>query len=93
MARKKYCRSLSERLHYVSSGVQFDVRKLQLGDFLWVAREKTVPTPGTVPSDHTLMYGRIVDKYASHKASLFIHISYIKINEFNDFAFFQYLST
>ena len=28
------------------SGVQFDVRKLQLGDFLWVARERTVPTPG-----------------------------------------------
>jgi len=31
-----------------SLGVQFDVRKLQLGDFLWVARERTVPTPGTV---------------------------------------------
>ena len=30
------------------SGVQFDVRKLQLGDFLWVARERTFPTPGTV---------------------------------------------
>lgn len=29
------------------SGVQFDVRKLQLGDFLWVARERTTPTPGT----------------------------------------------
>lgn len=28
-------------------GVQFDVRKLQLGDFLWVARERTIPTPGT----------------------------------------------
>lgn len=29
-------------------GVQFDIRKLQLGDFLWVARERTVPTPGTM---------------------------------------------
>ena len=27
--------------------MQFDVRKLQLGDFLWVARERTTPTPGT----------------------------------------------
>ena len=27
-------------------GVAFDVRKLNVGDFTWVAREKTIPKPG-----------------------------------------------
>ncbi len=27
-------------------GVTFDVRKLNVGDFLWVAREKVTPVPG-----------------------------------------------
>ncbi|KAL6118345.1 mus81 [Pungitius sinensis] len=28
------------------NGVRFDVRKLNVGDFLWVAREKVAPVPG-----------------------------------------------
>lgn len=28
------------------NGVNFDVRKLNVGDFLWVAREKVEPVPG-----------------------------------------------
>lgn len=28
------------------NGVNFDVRKLNVGDFLWVAREKVSPVPG-----------------------------------------------
>ena len=28
-------------------GVDFDVRKLNVGDFLWVAREKVSPIPGS----------------------------------------------
>lgn len=31
------------------NGVLFDVRKLNVGDFLWVAREKVPPVPGSVP--------------------------------------------
>lgn len=27
-------------------GVMFDVRRLTVGDFLWVAREKNLPKPG-----------------------------------------------
>ena len=27
-------------------GVSFDVRKLNVGDFLWIAREITLPLPG-----------------------------------------------
>ena len=30
----------------MSAGVLFDVRKLNVGDFLWIAREKTTPVPG-----------------------------------------------
>ncbi|RVE60702.1 hypothetical protein OJAV_G00183700 [Oryzias javanicus] len=30
------------------NGVHFDVRKLNVGDFLWVAREKMAPVPGSV---------------------------------------------
>lgn len=29
------------------NGVHFDVRKLNVGDFLWVAKEKVSPVPGT----------------------------------------------
>ncbi|RMX48456.1 hypothetical protein pdam_00015202, partial [Pocillopora damicornis] len=45
-------------------GVQFDVRKLQLGDFLWVARERTVPTPGclSVPVARELILDYIVER-------------------------------
>ena len=28
------------------NGVTFDIRKLNVGDFLWVAREKVTPVPG-----------------------------------------------
>lgn len=28
------------------NGVTFDIRKLNIGDFLWVAREKVAPVPG-----------------------------------------------
>lgn len=34
------------------NGVIFDVRKLNVGDFLWVAREKVAPVPGNA-SIHT----------------------------------------
>ena len=30
----------------VLAGVKFDVRKLNVGDFVWVAKEKAVPLPG-----------------------------------------------
>ena len=32
---------------YTCAGVMFNVRKLNVGDFLWIAQEKTVPLPGT----------------------------------------------
>lgn len=46
------------------NGVQFDVRKLQLGDFLWVARERTFPTPGclSVPVARELVLDHIVER-------------------------------
>jgi len=46
------------------NGVQFDVRKLQLGDFLWVARERTVPTPGclSVPVAREVVLDYIVER-------------------------------
>ena len=28
------------------TGVVFDVKRLTVGDFLWVAREKNIPRPG-----------------------------------------------
>ena len=28
------------------AGVSFDVRRLNVGDFTWIAREKSLPTPG-----------------------------------------------
>ncbi|XP_020631790.1 crossover junction endonuclease MUS81-like [Orbicella faveolata] len=47
-----------------NNGVQFDVRKLQLGDFLWVARERTVPTPGclSVPVARELVLDYIIER-------------------------------
>lgn len=47
--------------YYSLSGVQFDVRKLQLGDFLWVARERTVPTPGIEVFPVHLYFAKIND--------------------------------
>ncbi|KAM7436322.1 Crossover junction endonuclease mus81 [Porites harrisoni] len=46
------------------NGVQFDVRKLQLGDFLWVARERTTPTPGclSVPVARELVLDYIAER-------------------------------
>jgi len=35
------------------NGVKYDVRKLNVGDFLWVAREKVNPVPGTHTHTHT----------------------------------------
>ncbi|KAJ4932791.1 hypothetical protein JOQ06_029634, partial [Pogonophryne albipinna] len=32
------------------NGVSFDVRKLNVGDFLWVTREKVAPIPGQLQS-------------------------------------------
>ena len=32
----------------VLAGVKFDVRKLNVGDFVWVAKEKAVPLPGVL---------------------------------------------
>lgn len=47
-----------------NNGVQFDIRKLQLGDFLWVARERTVPTPGclSVPVARELVLDYIIER-------------------------------
>ncbi|PFX19394.1 Crossover junction endonuclease MUS81 [Stylophora pistillata] len=47
-----------------NNGVQFDVRKLQLGDFLWVARERPVPVPGclSVPVARELILDYIVER-------------------------------
>lgn len=40
------------------NGVPFDIRKLNVGDFLWVAREKVSPVPGSkqflLPTDNVL---------------------------------------
>lgn len=33
------------------NGVRFDVRKLNVGDFLWVARENMAPVPGKRPRE------------------------------------------
>lgn len=30
----------------IKNGVNCDLRKLQVGDILWIAREKTAPLPG-----------------------------------------------
>ena len=43
------------------NGVNFDVRKLNVGDFLWVAREKVAPVPGNMDAhaqeDKTMVGG------------------------------------
>ena len=31
---------------HTCAGVKFDVRKLNVGDFLWIARKKVEPLPG-----------------------------------------------
>lgn len=38
------------------NGVPFDVRKLNVGDFLWVAREKVPPVPGSAPFSSSASY-------------------------------------
>lgn len=46
------------------NGVRFDVRKLNVGDFLWVAREKLEPLPGQLraPSARELVLDYIVER-------------------------------
>ncbi|XP_003966918.2 crossover junction endonuclease MUS81 [Takifugu rubripes] len=46
------------------NGVLFDVRKLNVGDFLWVAREKVSPVPGQlqVPVGRELVLDYIIER-------------------------------
>uniref|UniRef100_A0AAQ4QZK8 Crossover junction endonuclease MUS81 n=1 Tax=Gasterosteus aculeatus aculeatus TaxID=481459 RepID=A0AAQ4QZK8_GASAC len=46
------------------NGVNFDVRKLNVGDFLWVAREKVAPVPGQLraPPARELVLDYIIER-------------------------------
>ncbi|XP_074554984.1 crossover junction endonuclease MUS81 [Halichoeres trimaculatus] len=46
------------------NGVSFDVRKLNVGDFLWVAREKLAPVPGQLraPVGRELVLDYIIER-------------------------------
>ncbi|XP_028396130.1 crossover junction endonuclease MUS81-like isoform X2 [Dendronephthya gigantea] len=46
------------------NGVYFDVRKLNVGDFLWIAREKILPIPGqlVLPERRELVLDYIVER-------------------------------
>ncbi|XP_015246901.1 PREDICTED: crossover junction endonuclease MUS81 [Cyprinodon variegatus] len=46
------------------NGVAFDVRKLNVGDFLWVAREKVTPVPGQLraPVGRELVLDYIIER-------------------------------
>ncbi|XP_042256894.1 crossover junction endonuclease MUS81 [Thunnus maccoyii] len=46
------------------NGVNFDVRKLNVGDFLWVAREKVAPVPGQLraPEGRELVLDYIIER-------------------------------
>ncbi|XP_033507740.2 structure-specific endonuclease subunit MUS81 isoform X1 [Epinephelus lanceolatus] len=46
------------------NGVIFDVRKLNVGDFLWVAREKVTPVPGQLraPAGRELVLDYIIER-------------------------------
>ncbi|XP_039996268.1 crossover junction endonuclease MUS81 isoform X2 [Xiphias gladius] len=46
------------------NGVSFDVRKLNVGDFLWVAREKVAPIPGQLraPAGRELVLDYIIER-------------------------------
>ncbi|CAK6973340.1 crossover junction endonuclease MUS81 [Scomber scombrus] len=46
------------------NGVNFDVRKLNVGDFLWVAREKVTPVPGQLraPEGRELVLDYIIER-------------------------------
>uniref|UniRef100_UPI0037E8CFA1 crossover junction endonuclease MUS81 n=1 Tax=Semicossyphus pulcher TaxID=241346 RepID=UPI0037E8CFA1 len=46
------------------NGVNFDVRKLNVGDFLWVAREKLAPVPGQLraPSGRELVLDYVIER-------------------------------
>ncbi|KAM6909521.1 crossover junction endonuclease MUS81 [Xenentodon cancila] len=46
------------------NGVRFDIRKLNVGDFLWVAREKLAPVPGQLraPSGRELVLDYIIER-------------------------------
>ncbi|KAK9524983.1 hypothetical protein VZT92_017339 [Zoarces viviparus] len=46
------------------NGVKFDVRKLNVGDFLWVAREKVAPVPGQLraPTGRELVLDYIIER-------------------------------
>ncbi|KAM8747763.1 crossover junction endonuclease MUS81 [Acanthopagrus schlegelii] len=46
------------------NGVSFDVRKLNVGDFLWVAREKVAPVPGQLraPAARELVLDYVIER-------------------------------
>lgn len=46
------------------NGVQFDVRKLNVGDFLWIAKEKMTPIPGqlVLPTQQELVLDYIIER-------------------------------
>ncbi|KAM4017214.1 crossover junction endonuclease MUS81 isoform 2-T3 [Anomaloglossus baeobatrachus] len=46
------------------NGVNFDVRKLHIGDFLWIAQEKVQPVPGQlrIPQARELVLDHVVER-------------------------------
>ncbi|KAF7655447.1 hypothetical protein LDENG_00055940 [Lucifuga dentata] len=46
------------------NGVKFDIRKLNAGDFLWVAREKVTPVPGQLkaPTGRELVLDYVIER-------------------------------
>ncbi|XP_073514496.1 crossover junction endonuclease MUS81 [Phyllobates terribilis] len=46
------------------NGVHFDVRKLHIGDFLWIAQEKVQPVPGQlrIPQPRELVLDHVIER-------------------------------
>lgn len=57
-------RKLAVQTELRKNGVNFDIRKLHVGDFIWVAREKVVPVPGqlVLPEPKELVLNYVVER-------------------------------